>query len=395
MHCMVASSIPCKLSLRADRAHACAGDSHASSGIDVACPTTQNVLAIASPHDLQGDSWPSSSTGTSSFCCNHQYSVTAITTSAGSIAERYAYSAYGQPTILDASASVLSSSAINNRYTYTGREWDATLGLHHFRARWMSTSAGRFLSRDPIGYMDGLSLYGNFMVLGTLDPSGESTFEILLNTKITNERCVGCGDSKWIVQYSLDASSVPPNGKPRVIGYIVQKVCNEKRRTHCECRDNNPCIETKTEICKACAYEMIGAILAGNGKMMLFPIVKDIWKNFGTQDQDCISKGAGIISADIRVLPPHQDLKDWADGIPKGGPLVIIPDGCKGEGVGFAPNSRELTGPAPAGWDQPLSTSRAAAWQRWNCCPKPVDGSPSTTCDSLHTGWNNAISGED
>jgi len=150
---MDASSIPYKLSLCADRAHACAGDSYVSSGIDVACPTTQNVFAIASPHELQGDSWPSSSTGTSSFCCNQQYSVTAITTAAGAIAERYAYTAYGLPTILDASASVLSSSAISNRYTYTGREWDATLALHHFRARWMSPIAGRFLGRDPIGYL--------------------------------------------------------------------------------------------------------------------------------------------------------------------------------------------------------------------------------------------------
>jgi hypothetical protein len=136
---MVASSIPCKLSLCADRALACAGDSHVSNGIDVACPTTKSVFAIASLHELHGDSWPSSSTGTSSFCCNHQYSVTAITTSTGAISERYAYSSYGQPTILDASGSALSSSAISNRYTYTGREWDATLGLHHFRARWMSS----------------------------------------------------------------------------------------------------------------------------------------------------------------------------------------------------------------------------------------------------------------
>ena len=135
-----------------DRVLACAGDSHASSGIDVACPTTQSVLAIASPHELHGDSWPSSSTGTSSFCCNQQYSITAVTTSTGVIAERYAYTAYGQPTILNASGSVLTSSAVGNRYTYTGREWDETLGLHHFRARWMSPLAGRFLGRDPIGY---------------------------------------------------------------------------------------------------------------------------------------------------------------------------------------------------------------------------------------------------
>jgi RHS repeat-associated protein len=106
------------------------------------------------------------------FHRNQQYSITAVTTSAGSIAERYAYTAYGLPTILDSSASVLSSSAINNRYTYTGREWDATLGLHHFRARWMSPSAGRFLTRDPIGYVDGWSLYPNYFEMDGVDPTG-------------------------------------------------------------------------------------------------------------------------------------------------------------------------------------------------------------------------------
>ena len=57
---------------------------------------------------------------------NQQYSVTAVTTSAGSIAERYAYNAYGEPSILDGSGSVIANSAINNRYSYTGREWDET-----------------------------------------------------------------------------------------------------------------------------------------------------------------------------------------------------------------------------------------------------------------------------
>ena len=105
---------------------------------------------------------------------NHQYSITAITTSAGAISERYAYTAYGQPTILNASGTVISATTLSNRYTYTGREWDATLGLHHFRARWMSPSAGRFLGRDPIGYDISSLLYdASFMVVG-LDPSGES-----------------------------------------------------------------------------------------------------------------------------------------------------------------------------------------------------------------------------
>jgi RHS repeat-associated protein len=85
---------------------------------------------------------------------NQQYSVNAITTSTGSVAERYAYSAYGEPTICDAAGSPLSNqqSSINNRQLFTGREWDSTVGLYHFRARWMSAKTGRFLSRDPIGF---------------------------------------------------------------------------------------------------------------------------------------------------------------------------------------------------------------------------------------------------
>jgi RHS repeat-associated protein len=106
---------------------------------------------------------------------NQQYSVTAITNSSAGVVERYAYQAYGEPTILDASASILSSSSINNRYTYTGREWDGTVGLYHFRARWMSGLTGRFLTRDPIGFEGSqydLYFFCAGMVLSSVDPSG-------------------------------------------------------------------------------------------------------------------------------------------------------------------------------------------------------------------------------
>ena len=272
MHCMVASSIPCKLSLCADRAHARAGDSYVSSGIDVACPTTQNVLAIASPHELHGDSWPSSSTGTRSFCCNQQYSVTAITTSTGTIAERYAYSTYGQPTILDASASVLSSSAINNRYTYTGREWDATLALHHFRARWMSPSAGRFLSRDPIGYIDGLNLFANYLSLAFTDADGTCCFgckakETDLGSKTTSPSSTGggdvsltqkdfshgkCGAFTWVSQFSIK-SPVNPS-------YIMQHLVIEYEISDCEGKNTT---KDKKEIWEAWPYD--GRGLFANG----------------------------------------------------------------------------------------------------------------------------------
>ncbi|MFN7731626.1 MAG: RHS repeat-associated core domain-containing protein [Pirellula sp.] len=116
---------------------------------------------------------------------NQQFSITAITTSTGAISERYAYSAYGQPTVLDASGSILNASAISNRYTYTGREWDATLGLHHFRARWMSPSAGRFLTRDTVEYRTGrfnLHEFINASPITNSDPSGNCTVRLVCTT---------------------------------------------------------------------------------------------------------------------------------------------------------------------------------------------------------------------
>ena len=149
-----------------------AGGINLIASIDSASEAQVTASFFGSTKALHGEvAFPSAETTTHNHS-NQQYSVTAVTTSAGSVAERYAYSAYGEPTICDASGSPLASSAINNRYSYTGREWDATVGLHHFRARWMSPKSGRFLSRDPIGYIDGDSLYASYMGLSLKDPTG-------------------------------------------------------------------------------------------------------------------------------------------------------------------------------------------------------------------------------
>ena len=54
---------------------------------------------------------------------NQQYSIVALTDGAGAISERYAYRAYGELTVLDGSGTVTTT---DNRYTYTGREWDGS-----------------------------------------------------------------------------------------------------------------------------------------------------------------------------------------------------------------------------------------------------------------------------
>jgi RHS repeat-associated protein len=92
--------------------------------------------------------------------------------STGAMAEKYHYSAYGKPVIKSASGTTLTSSALGNTYMYTGRNYDIETGLHFFRNRYYSDVNGRFISRDPIGYKDGMSLYRGYFVPYTLDPLG-------------------------------------------------------------------------------------------------------------------------------------------------------------------------------------------------------------------------------
>jgi len=103
---------------------------------------------------------------------NQQYSIVGLTNAAGTLVERYTYSAYGTLGIYAANGTVRSSSTYANRYTYTGREWDGELRLYHFRARWYDPATGGFVSRDPLGYVDGMSLYRGYFGLQAVDPEG-------------------------------------------------------------------------------------------------------------------------------------------------------------------------------------------------------------------------------
>jgi RHS repeat-associated protein len=75
------------------------------------------------------------------------------------LAERYRYTAYGKTTIKNSVGTVLSSSAIGNRYAFTGRWLNYEIGLYDYRSREYSVETGRFIQRDPLSYADGMNLY--------------------------------------------------------------------------------------------------------------------------------------------------------------------------------------------------------------------------------------------
>jgi RHS repeat-associated protein len=123
-------------------------------------------------HAGTGTTLPTSGTAALYYHRNQQYSIVGLSDAAGALVERYAYTAYGELTILAPDRTLRATSSFENRYTYTGREWDAGLSLYYFRARWLEPKAGRFIGRDPLGYVDGMGLYGAYFAIGDTDPSG-------------------------------------------------------------------------------------------------------------------------------------------------------------------------------------------------------------------------------
>ena len=107
------------------------------------------------------------------YARNQQYSVVALLNATGDVVERYAYSAYGALTIMNAAGTVLPSTLFGNSYTFTGRRYDSETELYYFRARYYDArSLARFISKDPLGYTDGMNLFAAYFVPNAVDPFG-------------------------------------------------------------------------------------------------------------------------------------------------------------------------------------------------------------------------------
>jgi RHS repeat-associated protein len=110
---------------------------------------------------------------------NALWSVAAVTDSAASVVERYAYDPYGKVTITDGAGNPRGSiSAIKNPWMFTGRRLDEETGFYDYRTRYLDPSIGRFLTRDTIGVWEDESDLGNgYAYVGNnpssyIDPSG-------------------------------------------------------------------------------------------------------------------------------------------------------------------------------------------------------------------------------
>ncbi|MEJ7594163.1 MAG: RHS repeat-associated core domain-containing protein, partial [Planctomycetaceae bacterium] len=106
--------------------------------------------------------------GTAWYVTDKLGSVRYLLDNAGTILNSLVYDSFGN---------IISQSnpSAFDRFTFTGREFDAELGLYYYRARSYNPELGRFISQDPIAFAAGdanLYRYVSNSPLTFVDPSG-------------------------------------------------------------------------------------------------------------------------------------------------------------------------------------------------------------------------------
>ena len=97
-------------------------------------------------------------------------SVVNLTSTQGKSVQTYAYDSFGN---------VTPTGSVSQPFAFTGREYDQETGLYYYRARYYDPKAGRFITKDPIGFEGGdynLYVYVKNNSVNYTDPEGLKTY---------------------------------------------------------------------------------------------------------------------------------------------------------------------------------------------------------------------------
>jgi RHS repeat-associated protein len=135
------------------------------------------------------------------------WNTIAICDTTGSVGERYAYSAYGAPVFMTGAGVVQSASAIGFETLYAGYRWDNPAPqMYYVRNRFLFPQVGTWNKRDPLGYVDRMTLYayGPRSPVTGLDTFGQDwnmmpiwgTGSALAGRKRKHKQCIFSMDSE-------------------------------------------------------------------------------------------------------------------------------------------------------------------------------------------------------
>ncbi len=108
---------------------------------------------------------------------DYQGSVRDVVDSQGNLLNHIVYDSFGNVTSQ-------TNGAVDFRFGYTGREFDAETGLYYYRARYYDARTGQFIGQDPLSFRAGdsnLYRYVGNSPTNLTDPSGMNWFKDRLN----------------------------------------------------------------------------------------------------------------------------------------------------------------------------------------------------------------------
>jgi len=195
---------------------------------------------------------------------NAQQSIMAMTDESGVVAESYSYDAYGKRTI-----TFSRNQTPLQEYGFTGRRIDTETGLMYFRARYYSPELGRFISRDPLAFIDGMNLYaGYFAMHGMIDPMGLNSCENSISNVVDEfaedymEKNHFRDDRGEFAKIHL-TSSMPFLALPLPLGHVVGVIEWEDGSAQTVDFSQGKDISTTTDNYKSEHYDSIKEALSG------------------------------------------------------------------------------------------------------------------------------------
>ena len=139
-----------------------------------------------------------------------------ITDEAENVTDTRTYDAWGNV--------VASTGSTPTPYQFVGKlgyAFDATLDHYYVRARWYQQQIGRWMSQDPMGFVDGVNrfVYGMRNLIRLVDPSG------YMVAKEDGYEVGECGRFLWRHAYEM--------GDGEENGIALQRVCVAATITQC------------------------------------------------------------------------------------------------------------------------------------------------------------------
>ncbi len=145
------------------------------------------------------------------YALHDYYNVTAITVAAGTVLERYGYSAFGDVRFMTAAYATKANSDHTWDLLYKAQFLDIETGFYNYGYRYLSPILGRWLSRDPIAEEGGFNLYAFVTNNGVNGTDFLGCGELWTISGITNH--TGTDFEDYVGEEMIKRGLKPTNGR--------------------------------------------------------------------------------------------------------------------------------------------------------------------------------------